>query len=176
MWKVAGSTRPSSTQTLGDLVHRVHHHRHGEEEVDAQPQLHGGRQPPAAEVGGDDVARGVAERDVPHDTEQPVHDSYERHGQPERGAELLLVRGLRLQRQDHTDALEGVHGHARTVEERGGGAERGDGWVRGEPSRHVLANNDPHGAEVDDVGEDAERRESVSVLMELSPSWNGSMA
>uniref|UniRef100_A0A0E0KU06 Uncharacterized protein n=1 Tax=Oryza punctata TaxID=4537 RepID=A0A0E0KU06_ORYPU len=113
----------AAEQPLGDLVDRVHHHRHGEEEVDAETQLHGDGQPPGAEVGGDDVPRGRAEREVTHGAEQPVHDGDERHGQRERAAELALVGGLGLQREDHADALEGVDGDAEAVEELRGSGE-----------------------------------------------------
>jgi hypothetical protein len=149
----------AAEQALGDLVHRVHHHGHGEEEVDAEAELHQDGEPPRAEVGGDDVPRGCAEREVAHDAEQAVHDGDERHGQRERGAEPALVRGLRLQRQDHADSLEGVDGDAEPVEDLGGAGEGEHGGLVGEPDGSVLAQDDAHGAEVDDVGEDAEWRE-----------------
>jgi hypothetical protein len=149
----------AAEQALRDLVDRVHHHRHGEEEVDAEAELHEDREPAGAEVGGDDVPRGGAEGEVAHGAEQPVHDGDERHGQRERGAEPALVGGLRLQRQDHADALEGVDGDAEAVEELGGASEGEHGGPVGEPDGGVLAQDDAHGAEVNDVGEDAERRE-----------------
>jgi len=94
-----------------------------------------------------------------HGAEQPVHDGDERHGQRERGAEPALVRGLRLQRQDHADRLEGVDGDAEAVEKLGGASEGEHGGLVGEPDGGVLAQDDAHGAEVNDVGEGAKRRE-----------------
>uniref|UniRef100_A0A0D9VJB6 Uncharacterized protein n=1 Tax=Leersia perrieri TaxID=77586 RepID=A0A0D9VJB6_9ORYZ len=156
-------------QPFGDLVDGMHHHRHGEEEVNAQPELYGGREPPGPEVGGDDVTRGVTERDVTHGAEEPVHDGDERHGQPERDAEFLLVGGLRLKRKDHADSLESVHGHAEAVQDRAHAAEGEDGWCLGEPGGHVLPENDAHGSEVDNIGEDAERREQRQRLDGVEP-------
>jgi hypothetical protein len=159
----------AAEQALGDLVDRVHHHRHGEEEVDAEAELHGDGEPAGAEVGGDDVPRGRAEREVPHGAEQPVHDGDEGHGQRERAAEPALVGGLRLQRQDHADALEGVDGDAEAVEELGRPREGEHGRPFGEPDGRVLAQHHAHGADVDNVGEDAERGEQRERLDGVEP-------
>jgi hypothetical protein len=159
----------AAEQALGDLVDRVHHHRHGEEEVDAEAELHGDGEPAGPEVCGDDVPRGRAERKVPHGAEQPVHGGDEGHGQRERAAEPALVGGLRLQRQDHADALEGVDGDAEAVEELGRPREGEHGRPFREHDGRVLAQHDAHGADVDDVGEDAERGEQRERLDGVEP-------
>ena len=56
-------------RALHDLVHRHHHDGEGEEEGQAERELHGVGRPVFRKVLGDRAARGVAERHVPGEPE-----------------------------------------------------------------------------------------------------------
>ncbi|GLT26916.1 hypothetical protein SLA2020_019540 [Shorea laevis] len=78
-------------QALPHLVHRVHHQGKGEEQVDAQTNLHQNADPPCSEVGADYVIGFFSKSKITKNSKCPIDDRDECHGIAQNSPKIFLL-------------------------------------------------------------------------------------